>query len=278
MNFKDATDYWIFCTYETLLIRWMRARVLVETDAEREVLGRIEVRLRYVMSTDLGRYMEKDVVEGLVIQSNGNKYAGPILKGRFQVMEGWIPEKWYLVDHAAKDLFYRDARKEIVNFLSREDAEGFINEFTPPLPRGIDRASGFNPAATGDGNAQENDDMAKAATKDGALKAARDAAAKADAKIGGKRPTPVPEAQKAPAGRQPRERTDTPAPKTERTPRNSMAQAFRDLIMEGKMTDDQIFAAVKKRFPEKLDDDKTSYVKWYRNDLTKAGKNPPEAK
>ena len=46
--------------------------------------------------------------------------------------------------------------------------------------------------------------------------------------------------------------------------------------MEGKLTDDQIFAKVQKEF--NLDDNKRSYVKWYRNDLNKKGMNPPAAK
>lgn len=59
-------------------------------------------------------------------------------------------------------------------------------------------------------------------------------------------------------------------------PRESAAQMFKDLIMEGKKTDDQIFAAVKAKF--KLDDKKRSYVAWYRNSLVKDGKKPPAAK
>ena len=56
----------------------------------------------------------------------------------------------------------------------------------------------------------------------------------------------------------------------------SAAQMFKDLIMEGKMTDDQIFAKVQKAFD--LDDNKRSYVAWYRNDLAKKGMKPPKAK
>lgn len=56
----------------------------------------------------------------------------------------------------------------------------------------------------------------------------------------------------------------------------SAAQRFQELIMAGKMTDDQIFATVKAEFG--LDDKKRGYVHWYRNYLTKQGKNPPAAK
>ena len=58
-------------------------------------------------------------------------------------------------------------------------------------------------------------------------------------------------------------------------PQKSAAQMFKDLIMEGKLTDDQIFAEVQENFG--VDDSKRGYVKWYRNHLKKAGMNPPEA-
>lgn len=56
----------------------------------------------------------------------------------------------------------------------------------------------------------------------------------------------------------------------------SAAQMFQDLIMAGKLTDDQIFEKVQAEFG--LDEKKRGYVKWYRNHLKKSGANPPEAK
>jgi hypothetical protein len=56
----------------------------------------------------------------------------------------------------------------------------------------------------------------------------------------------------------------------------SAAQMFQDLIMAGKLTDDQIFKKVQAEFG--LDEKKRGYVKWYRNHLKKSGANPPEAK
>lgn len=53
------------------------------------------------------------------------------------------------------------------------------------------------------------------------------------------------------------------------------SKMFQDLIMAGKLTDEQIFAKVKADFG--LDDKKRGYVAWYRNHLKKQGKNPPEA-
>lgn len=56
----------------------------------------------------------------------------------------------------------------------------------------------------------------------------------------------------------------------------SAAQMFQELILAGKLTDDEIFAAVQEQFG--LDDKKRSYVGWYRNKLKKDGQNPPEGK
>jgi hypothetical protein len=56
----------------------------------------------------------------------------------------------------------------------------------------------------------------------------------------------------------------------------SAASRFKELIMAGKLTDDELFAKVQEEF--KLSDDKRRYVAWYRNDLKKTGQNPPEPK
>lgn len=56
----------------------------------------------------------------------------------------------------------------------------------------------------------------------------------------------------------------------------SAAQMFKDLIMQGKLTDDQIFEQVQAQFG--LDEKKRGYVKWYRNYLKKQGLNPPAPK
>lgn len=68
-------------------------------------------------------------------------------------------------------------------------------------------------------------------------------------------------------------------PKAKRQPgekRESAAQMFQDLIMQGRLTDDAIFKKVQEKY--NLDDNKRSYVAWYRNKLKKDGKKPPEPK
>lgn len=49
----------------------------------------------------------------------------------------------------------------------------------------------------------------------------------------------------------------------------SAAQMFKDLILEGKLSDDQIFRKVQEAFD--LPESKKGYVKWYRNHLKKEG-------
>lgn len=59
------------------------------------------------------------------------------------------------------------------------------------------------------------------------------------------------------------------------TGRRSVSGRIKELIMEGRYTDDKIFAIVKKEF--ELDDNKRSYIAWNRSDLRRKGANPPEA-
>jgi hypothetical protein len=84
------------------------------------------------------------------------------------------------------------------------------------------------------------------------------------------KPTTKPAAKKA----APVKTAAKPAKAGEKKP--SAAQMFQDLIMAGKLTDDQIFEKVQVEFG--LDEKKRGYVKWYRNHLKKQGANPPEAK
>lgn len=58
--------------------------------------------------------------------------------------------------------------------------------------------------------------------------------------------------------------------------KETASQLFQKLIMEGKLTDDQIFAAVQKAFPE-VPDKRRCYVTEYRSILNRKGKNPPKA-
>jgi len=63
------------------------------------------------------------------------------------------------------------------------------------------------------------------------------------------------------------------APKEPEEKRPSVSSRICELIMAGKLSDDDIFATVKKEF--NLDDSKRGYVGWNRNHLKKQGQNPP---
>lgn len=56
----------------------------------------------------------------------------------------------------------------------------------------------------------------------------------------------------------------------------SAAQMFRDLILAGQLTDDQIFQQVQQTF--KLDASRRTYVDWYRKQLKKQGADVPAPK
>jgi predicted DsbA family dithiol-disulfide isomerase len=88
--------------------------------------------------------------------------------------------------------------------------------------------------------------------------------------------TPVPAKKAAPTKKSSVAEKAGKADKEQSTRGPSAAQMFKDLIMEGKLTDDKIFEKVAAQFG--LDEKKRGYVKWYRNDLRKKGMNPPEPK
>jgi hypothetical protein len=56
--------------------------------------------------------------------------------------------------------------------------------------------------------------------------------------------------------------------------KHNASNAFRDLILAGKKTDEEIFLLVQKEFG--LDDNKRWYVGWYRHDMKKKGIQVPE--
>lgn len=94
-----------------------------------------------------------------------------------------------------------------------------------------------------------------------------------------KGPTTGGDKDKEPKARKPAAAADgkktTPAAPKEK--RVTSASTFRELIMKGGLTDDQIFAEVRKRHPD-VTPDKRKYVAWYRNHLKKEGENPPAPK
>lgn len=85
-----------------------------------------------------------------------------------------------------------------------------------------------------------------------------------------------PSAAKAPAAGKKTVTAKEPKADKPSAPRESAASMFKELILAGNLTDEKIFKKVQEKFG--LDDNKSGYVKWYRNDLSKKGLNPPDAK
>jgi hypothetical protein len=87
---------------------------------------------------------------------------------------------------------------------------------------------------------------------------------------------PEPKAPAKPAAKKAAKADTPPWEGEEKKPRVSASQMFKDLIMEGKLDDRQIFEKVQKAFS--LDENKFSYVNWNYQDLVRKGMNPPELK
>ena len=112
------------------------------------------------------------------------------------------------------------------------------------------------------------------AKKAAIIKASKPAAKTEDTKK--PKPTAVKKAVKPVAAKVPARRKSDGEAETATEKRETPSQLFQELILEGKLTDAEIFAQVRSKFG--LDDKKKGYVAWYRNYLTKQGKNPPAAK
>lgn len=151
----------------------------------------------------------------------------------------WKPLVDYPVERAAK-LYAGYA----ANLGATEDALKILGTLTTLSTKEIEMATAKKAATA-------------ASKKDKAAKAAANSKTKSAPKASAKTAKPAKAA----------------APKEKKETASAM---FCELIMAGKLTDDQIFAQVQKKFG--LSDDKRSYVKWYRNKLTKDGKKPPAAK
>lgn len=139
----------------------------------------------------------------IILQTAGEgRYTGPLIHGRFQVLETILKGRFMLADHQNGGLPVM-VKDEVVRYGSQEEAE---------------------------------DHAAQLAT--------------------GKAPTRPP----AHAG------TDR---KQASGGQETAAATFRRLILQGDLTDDQIFAEVQKIHG--LPANRRAYVQWYRNDLMKKG-------
>lgn len=251
-DFNEIAEGWIFCTQRLLRYRIERCRVLMSTDAQRATVAKMMDRyLEEVAAYRKLRIKDREPVglQDLILQQNREgMYAGPLIHGRFQVMESLIPGSYYLADHTKPDLLLREGgpASEIRRFDTIDQAKEWAGRLANDQPGAV-----------------------PAPNKGPTMPAKKSAATMSLPATGNPRGRVVP-ASAAPAVRG----QATKAKATANGEKKPTASAlFRELIMEGKLTDDKIFETVQKRFG--LDEKKRSYVAWYRNDLTKQGQKPP---
>ena len=242
-SFTDIMDYWQFKSWRLLADAIERGGAVARTAADVATLDRMEVRLVKIVEEERQRAGDGRVVPQ--IPSEG-RYASAVIDSRWQVMQSVIGTTFYVVDHSKDDLIVREGgpASNVRRFFTREEAEGYVFQFTGQ-PEGVTggpaEGRGAGPRQT---TTQEND-MAR-----------------------------PPKKAEAPA------KKSAPAKKAAATGAPTKAHTFRSLIMANAtakkpLTDDQIFEAAQKAHPD-LDESKRNYVKWYRNDLKKAGQNPPD--
>ena len=126
MTFEDACDYWMFCGARVLTHKWERARILAVTDGHKETLHKIETKIYDEMRFDASR-------DGLPAppQTAGiARYTGPVIVGRFQVLESFLPGHYYICDLKLPDLILRQSNNEILRFTTIADADAYVSQFT----------------------------------------------------------------------------------------------------------------------------------------------------
>src|SRR4029077_13873527 len=168
-------------------------------------------------------------------------YTSPLISGRFQVLGSFIGGTYYVVDHHKADLALRVAGpvSDIRRFASCEDANSWVCT-----------AAGIQ--TTDLPVQQQETDVPK------------NPKVVADPKPRAKKNQAVEAAPAAPQGK---------AAKTNGERKPTAAALFQRLIMQGKLTDDAIFAKVQEEFG--LENSKRSYVAFYRRYLDQSGENPP---
>jgi outer membrane biosynthesis protein TonB len=254
----------------------------------------------------------------IVLQTNGSKYAGPLLQDRYQVMERHIGGGYYVLDHTKPDVVPTQ------RFASIEDAERSVFTNTPGsvyVPSTLNEHKEPGPvsdtteeavAVPKKSRVVKATKAAKAAPKAKIVKAkppTRKTAApkpKAEAKVvkatkparkpktevraGQATAKPVPKAK--PRAQKPKvEAPAAPAPvsapeTTTKTRPGTVRKLYEDLILEHKLTDKEIVAAVHEAFPvrnhttwasrERKPATKHQSVAWYRAAMRRAGYTVPE--
>jgi hypothetical protein len=293
-TFGDYAEGWVFCGYAILSYKWERMAVLAKTDQERDVLDRVAVKMRNEMRKFISRTNEDRAhkigfkplnADEVIAQTNGDRYASPLIGRRFQVMESFIRGTYYIADHARDDLLMRVAGpgSDVLRFSLKADAEERIKGFTNTG----DQFTEPSGDATPDQHEKDSDDMARTPKTNGAAMKAANAADKAlDTKPVGKKAAAKATdaaAQMAAVKKEAKKNGKAvvaAAPEPARKGRGlstggTMSSMFRDLIMEGKKTDAVIHSTVEQAFGKKIPKNAVTH---YRGILQIKGMSPPAAK
>jgi hypothetical protein len=257
-----------FCGYRILLYKWERAAVTAKTDRDRAKLEAVHERLRNELMKERRRErmtMGWDSVPPPepVVQTNADRYAGPLIEGRFQVMGSWIGGTYYVADHARDDLLTRVSgpASETRRFATVSDAEDFIKMFTTGAEASRLRKAGSS--AT-----EEYDDMGKpVVVKETSAKAPVKVPAKVAAALDSMR-TKVNGAKAAAPKKEAAPKAAKVKTAVEATGAPKVGARTKELILAG-LDNNAIVAKLQAEFPDKANS--ASNVNWYRNALRKSG-------
>ena len=248
-EFKSLAYGWPLLGLRLLRLCWERCRAVAETEADHAVLREMVAQYHDEMSRDVSmrERLGRDTTTQRAVLTTGQhveRFFGPLLFGRFRVMETLKPGQFFLVDYRLPDLLVGGSEGK--RYSSPVEAAKALNALNIQETE-METKPRLNLPATGKSNPAIAAKFPPIDGGKGKAKAAVPAAAKpSEAKPDTK-----------PAGDKP----------------ESAGAMFKRLIMEGKLTDDAIFTQV--QAAHNLDDKKRSYVAWYRNDLAKNGKSPP---
>lgn len=293
-TFSEITEGWVFCGYRILEYKWERGRVLAKTDYEHMTLERIAEKMRSEMGKEFRRRLEDhgrhpptmEEVDKMVLQTNMELYAGPLLMNRFQVMKSFLGDSYYIADHLRADYLLRveGPGSDTKRFPSIADAEAFIKKtFTNHTEQAIDTPStqiiGSKPEVGATA-------MPRPVTRKNAeaIKAATEADAKIDRPKKGAKATAAPATPPAPAkAAAPKKgaKITAAAPVMvsearrgrSATTEGTLASFIRDLILGGKTPDAVIIERAKAAYPEK--NVPKNAVDYYRNYLIKNNVDVP---
>lgn len=258
-EFAALVNGYPLCGQRLVRLKYEIGRAVAATVQQKETLKKIlqqyldEVSRLLSEKTRLGHETKR--LSAIMKEGMADRYEGPLLFDRYRIFGTLAPAgKFYIVDYDDPDLISSGSEEvhrldtlelaqQVVSSLHAQRTKGII----PMAPSKLKPRVNMTPSG-----------KVQSAFLEGAEPAAATAA-------------------KAKASK-PAKDVKAPVTATDAAPKEKKATAgnlFKDLIMAGKLTDDQIFVAVKKEFG--LDDSKRGYVKWYRNDLKKKGQNPPDA-